>query len=482
MEHRERVDDLLLLGVDQPAVAVGPGAAVQEEPVHVDALLGRGAEGLDLLARALRLHDDVVQRPLVLGLRVRARDLLQRGGEEALGVEEAREPVGLGPAVVEPPAELLVAVDEAREPRSHARRLPGHPDPHGRDAAVVEGVEGLDEVRGEDDGARDGQAEVLERLARQVDDDVEPVDLLAQVHGERLALAQLRDLLDHVLPLEHGRHLLEPVLAEAVHLVLPRLPARPAARLGHRVDDRVDHVVDLDRAEGQVRVRVQAEDLRAVLGREELDGGAEGLDFRGVRDHVAEPCLDVLEQLVADGHGGLVEVPVGVRVHQELVEVVRDAPAVHDDRDHVPHRLPGGLRGLLALHLQQVVLEELDARGQVRLVELVGNVPADGAELAALLHDRVHVAHDVQQLAPLLPRHGLQHVLGHPLVARPHAGLDAHGRLRRDLDRQLQQADREPIRGLRGDPEAELGVELVQLLDQQLLDLAEVLQAQVRVL
>ena len=49
------------------------------------------------------------------------------------------------------------------------------------------------------------------------------------------------------------------------------------------------------------------------------------------------------------------------------------------------HRLPRRLRGLLCIHLHEVVLQELHTRAEVGLVELVGDVPADGTKFAALL-------------------------------------------------------------------------------------------------
>ena len=56
-------------------------------------------------------------------------------------------------------------------------------------------------------------------------------------------------------------------------------------------------------------------------------------------------------------------------------------------------------------------LEEGGAGGQVRLVELVGHIPADWAKLAALLHHAVQEAHDVQQLPPVRAVHRVQHIL-----------------------------------------------------------------------
>ena len=56
-------------------------------------------------------------------------------------------------------------------------------------------------------------------------------------------------------------------------------------------------------------------------------------------------------------------------------------------------------------------LKELDAGGQVREVELVGHIPADGSKLAPLLHHAMQEGLQVQQLAPFAAIHRIQHVL-----------------------------------------------------------------------
>ena len=62
----------------------------------------------------LIVKDDGVERPAF----VRTRDLLPHGGEEARGVEEARHPERVGAAVEEPAGELLVTVQQVREPET----------------------------------------------------------------------------------------------------------------------------------------------------------------------------------------------------------------------------------------------------------------------------------------------------------------------------------------------------------------------------
>ena len=76
--------------------------------------------------------------------------------------------------------------------------------------------------------------------------------------------------------------------------------------------------------------------------------------------------------------------------------------------DHVAHRDPlqrhrPAFDGF-GLHGRKVVLHEERAGGQVGLVELVRDGPADRPELAALDQDGVHEALDVQDVPPLRPR------------------------------------------------------------------------------
>ena len=49
---------------------------------------------------------------------------LSHGGEEALRVEEARHPEGVGTAVEAPAVELVVSLDQLREPEAQRARVP----------------------------------------------------------------------------------------------------------------------------------------------------------------------------------------------------------------------------------------------------------------------------------------------------------------------------------------------------------------------
>ena len=56
---------------------------------------------------------------------------------------------------------------------------------------------------------------------------------------------------------------------------------------------------------------------------------------------------------------------------------------------------------LLNVQVVEVILYELNTRGVISLVELVGNVPAERAELSSLLHCRVEEGDGEQQRLPL---------------------------------------------------------------------------------
>ena len=98
----------------------------------------------------------------------------------------------------------------------------------------------------------------------------------------------------------------------------------------------------------------------AERGRRRLELGEEG---------------EAVEQLLA-------HVREQVGVAEPPIKVVGDVAAVHDLAEDVPQVVPRDLRAVL-----EVVGRDCDAHAQVALVERVGAVPADRAELAPLAHD-----------------------------------------------------------------------------------------------
>lgn len=133
---------------------------------------------------------------------------------------------------------------------------------------------------------------------------------------------------------------------------------------------------------------MQAKHLRRIVGRQTVDVIDEALEVLRTGHLVALVELEgVGEQLLAEPHRG-------EGGQQAFVEVVGDTTAVLHLANHVDQGLPR--HPLLGVHLVQVVLDELDAGGKVGLVELVGYVPAQRAELAALLDDGVQEGYRVE--------------------------------------------------------------------------------------
>lgn len=84
-----------------------------------------------------------------------------------------------------------------------------------------------------------------------------------------------------------------------------------------------------------------------------------------------------------------------------------------------------------------MILHKLHAGVVVRGVELVGDVPAQGAELAALLHDGVQEADTVQHGLPLRHVGDIQEVLRDAGVRPLQTRLDALRWLVGELDGDL---------------------------------------------
>mmetsp|Transcript_57587 Transcript_57587/g.137164 ORF Transcript_57587/g.137164 Transcript_57587/m.137164 type:complete len:324 (+) Transcript_57587:1369-2340(+) len=129
-----------------------------------------------------------------------------------------------------------------------------------------------------------------------------------------------------------------------------------------------------------------------------------------------------------------------------------------------------------------MLLQEEKAGVEVGVVVLVRNAPADGAELAPLLHDTVQEGLHIDQRAPLRQVNLVQKLLrDHGAVGSVQAGFQSRGRLQGHLDGNLQQADREAEGDLAGNPQPECLVDLGGL-QKNILQLAHIANTQVRVL
>jgi len=107
------------------------------------------------------------------------------------------------------------------------------------------------------------------------------------------------------------------------------------------------------------------------------------------------------------------------------------------------------------------------------LIELVGDVPAQRAELASLLDSGVQKGDTVEHWLPAGDVRDVEDLLSEQGVGALEAGLDTLWRLVGELERRLEQVDGEVIVRLGGDPAPEgvvdnLGVQdcLQQLLQE----------------
>ena len=108
-----------------------------------------------------------------------------------------------------------------------------------------------------------------------------------------------------------------------------------------------------------------------------------------------------------------------------------------------------------------MVLNELHGGGKVRLVELVGYIPAERAELASLLHGRVQEGNAEEHGLPLRQRADVENVLRERGVRALETGLDALRRLVGELDGGLEEIDGELGMRFGSDSAAEGLVDLI---------------------
>ena len=91
-----------------------------------------------------------------------------------------------------------------------------------------------------------------------------------------------------------------------------------------------------------------------------------------------------------------------------------------------------------------MVLDELDAGGEVGLVKLVRDVPAEGAKLPPLLDGGVEEGHRVQHGLPLVKVGDVQLLLADAGVGAFEARLHSLRRLVGELDAGLNAGDKLP--------------------------------------
>mmetsp|Transcript_61073 Transcript_61073/g.142897 ORF Transcript_61073/g.142897 Transcript_61073/m.142897 type:complete len:326 (-) Transcript_61073:352-1329(-) len=277
VDRRHGREELLRLRLLNAAVLSAPSATLDEETPDVLALVRDVFDALHVIWKHFSVRDHIIQSPLLL--LVLACHLLTHACQEALGVREAREPVGSHDAspILQPVVQHLLTFGQASEPASEvghkpgdfsARRVVGPSSWHTR---VKEESKIFHELGRHHHSSVDGGGHVREVRAHDGDDVLKSLQLLEQedVQRSRKALVrclwralQLLDLRSEDLLHEVRRHLGEVVRAHVLHDFIGRLASGAAGILWLRLDDGCDHLRRFLHAVGQVRIRVQAEDIR----------------------------------------------------------------------------------------------------------------------------------------------------------------------------------------------------------------------------
>mmetsp|Transcript_12946 Transcript_12946/g.32868 ORF Transcript_12946/g.32868 Transcript_12946/m.32868 type:complete len:401 (+) Transcript_12946:138-1340(+) len=271
----QRRVELLGEGVGEAVGLLVPPRTLDEEAVHVRALLGLARHRLVLVLRHLGVHCHRVERQ-ALG----ASGHLHARGHVAHWVEEARDPDGLRQheRLVGPQLELLDAQQQVEEPgrevlavvRAGGAHLAAQLEPqvgHAVERQVTD-----ERVHHVGDIKRAGEPErQLRQGARHLGEDaVHPLELLQAADNVR------RDGADLGLDVEHHELLGQPVLdvchRVAGDLLLGLADAADAAAAATREDDDlVEEVGRLRLQQRDLRVRVEAEEDRRLGGQRVLD-------------------------------------------------------------------------------------------------------------------------------------------------------------------------------------------------------------------
>mmetsp|Transcript_19828 Transcript_19828/g.45638 ORF Transcript_19828/g.45638 Transcript_19828/m.45638 type:complete len:570 (+) Transcript_19828:110-1819(+) len=433
-----------------------PSSRLQVQPRNVDAVLG----GVRYVLGGLEVLHDELEVERVDGQLVPPRVRLQRARHEPLRVVEAGEPEGGGLPLLAPRREELDAALKVLDPRGEGFEAGvRHAGPVARHLVVLERLEHRLEVRRHDDEALDGLAELLEGRLHGLDELVEAVHLL-QEHRVEGAHRAVVEHLEHAgcppLVVHQVGHVLLKLLRHLVHQVLGALaPPLPPADAGLEHQHRVHDEHGLLQLEGDVGVVVHPKHL-GVVDHGELLKVFHQLCVIPERRRVVDSRVREPVPVVLDHHLPLV---VCLQDAHEAtpVLVVRHPPPIVDVPGDVREGVPRHLVKLFDKHLKHV-LGAQDVRG----VELVPDVPPQGAVLAPLLHHGVEEGEADHKLlpVPVVP-------VPPPLDARlplalPEGGegadeVCAHalGGLVRELDAVLQHSHGEGGRGHGRKPQPE---------------------------
>lgn len=102
---------------------------------------------------------------------------------------------------------------------------------------------------------------------------------------------------------------------------------------------------------------------------------------------------------------------VQIRVQNASIPIVRDSTTVHSLANQVAKRLPWQILFVGLGRLVQVELNQTPRDAEVRIVEVVGDVPADLAVLFTLLNRRVEETQHVNEWFEFFPRAIVQNLV-----------------------------------------------------------------------
>lgn len=343
-----------------------------------------------------------------------------------LWIEESTEPKHKRSTIHKPRGELLHTLQHLREPQAQRHRRPRHFYPILGHAGIVKSIERLLQMRRHNNCAVDSEFEVVEIGAAHFQRHLDPIHFLAEEDVEGLRSALLLNRRLHLEAVKVFGELGEEIVGQSLDSIFTRLTTATVAVFWLNGEDGVEKFLRGFGLRRDVGVGVEPKDVGCVGEWQRVDELAIIVDTFELGDGVGFVELEVVQKhVVAKPH-------LPVRVQESTVVVVCDATTVVHLAEHVAHGDP--LNWRFGLEFVHVVLDKLDGGGEIGLVELVRNVPANRTELATLLHNRVEKGDAVEQRFVLWTQIHVQHVLSEPRVRPLETSAQPLGRLIREFN------------------------------------------------
>ena len=212
---------------------------------------------------------------------------------------------------------------------------------------------------------------------------------------------------------------------------------------------------------------MQAKDLWGLDDGQSIDGR----HVSAVLSSLGNAVVHAPSHVKVEGLEGIKEevahVLIEVGGEDPPVERVAHSASVHGLPDKVPQRAPRNAVAIAAAVLAglgQVGRDQRQRDSEIGLVEVVRHVPSEFSVLSPLLHHCVEECQGVDQGPEGLVRALLESFLGNLRVIGAHVELESVGGLRNDLEGSLEDAQGKLVRGLGRQPQSEVLVRLVDLL------------------